>query len=61
MSDRARNLLSIAALIGALLFGYGIGYAVGYEAGRCETFDAFVVAAGFPLEMRGSYKPPECR
>ena len=59
MSQRARNILSIAALIGAVLMGYEFGHHAGYGEGRCKTFAAFVTSAGYP-HVPEAY-PPECR
>jgi hypothetical protein len=47
--------------LGVLVIGHAVGYADGYREGRCQTFDAFVVASGFPVDAKGAYKPAECR
>jgi hypothetical protein len=54
-------LLELCVAVSIIGLTYALGHSNGYRAGRCETFDAFVVASGFPLDMRGGYKPPECR
>lgn len=56
-----RDRITIAAAIAVTLLAYAVGHAQGYNKGRCETFDAFVVASGFPLDMQDGYRPAECR
>jgi hypothetical protein len=53
--------LTILAAVAVTLIAYAAGVSQGYTQGRCETFEAFVIAAGFPVDAKGAYKPAECR